>query len=62
MMLNRRVFLMAIGAVGVAQAVRALEVEDDAIRDLLRKRVEVEKRSVGMAVCVVTPDRKRVAA
>ena len=62
MMLNRRVFLMAIGAVGVAQAVRALEVEDDAIRDLLRKRVEVEKRSVGMAVCVVTPDRKRFAA
>ena len=51
---------MAIGAVGFAQAVRALEVEDDAIRAILRRRVEVEKRSVGMAVCVATPDRKRI--
>jgi hypothetical protein len=61
-MLNRRAFLMAIGAVGVAQAVRAVDVEDDPIRALLRRRVDVEKRSVGMAVCVVTRDRKRFAA
>src|SRR5579871_285322 len=61
-MLNRRAFLIAAAAVGVARTVRALEVEDDVISALLRKRVEVEKRSVGMAVCVVTPDHKRLAA
>jgi len=33
---------------------------DDAIRELLRQRVDVEKRTVGMAVCVVTPDRRGV--
>jgi serine-type D-Ala-D-Ala carboxypeptidase/endopeptidase len=36
--------------------------DDDAIRDILRRRVEVEKRTVGVAVCVVTPDRKRFVA
>lgn len=62
-MLNRRSFLMTIGAVGAAQALRALEVEDDdSIRDILRRRVDVEKRTVGMAVCVVTPNRKRIVA
>jgi serine-type D-Ala-D-Ala carboxypeptidase/endopeptidase len=58
MTLNRRAFLMAIGAVGVAHAAPALEVEDDAIRAILRRRVEVEKRSVGMAVCMVMPNGK----
>ena len=62
-MLNRRSFLMGISAVGAAQALRALEVvDDDTIRDILRRRVEVEKRTVGMAVCVVTPNRKRIVA
>jgi len=62
-MLNRRSFLMTIGAVGAAQALRALEVEDDdTIRDILRRLVDVEKRTVGMAVCVVTPNRKRIVA
>jgi serine-type D-Ala-D-Ala carboxypeptidase/endopeptidase len=62
-MLNRRTFTMGIGAAAVAGAARALEVDDNkAIRDILRRRVEVEKRSVGVAVCVVTPNRKRFVA
>jgi serine-type D-Ala-D-Ala carboxypeptidase/endopeptidase len=41
----------------------ALEVDDDqAIRDILRRRVDLERRSVGMAVCVVTPERTRFVA
>ncbi len=40
-----------------------LEVDnDDAIRDILRRRVELEKRSVGMAVSVVRPDSTRFVA
>jgi serine-type D-Ala-D-Ala carboxypeptidase/endopeptidase len=61
-MLNRRLFTTGIGAAAIAGGARALEVDDDnAIRDILRRRVEVEKRSIGMAVCVVTPNRKRSA-
>ena len=59
-MLNRRTFTMSIAAAVVAGLAQAREVNDDAIRDILRRRVEVEKRSVGMAVCVVTPGRKRL--
>src|SRR5579871_5780322 len=58
-MLNRRAFMMGIGAstAAIAGAAQAIEVDDDeAIRDILRRRVEVEKRAVGMAVCRVTPD------
>jgi D-alanyl-D-alanine-carboxypeptidase/D-alanyl-D-alanine-endopeptidase len=59
-MLNRRTFTIAISAAAMAAKARALEVDDDnAIRDILRRRVEVEKRSVGIAVCVVTPNRRR---
>ena len=59
-MLNRRTFTTGIGATAIAGAAQALEVDDDAaIRDILRRRVELEKRTVGMAVCVVTPNRKR---
>jgi serine-type D-Ala-D-Ala carboxypeptidase/endopeptidase len=62
-MLNRRTFTMGISAAAMAAmaaGARALEVDDDnAIRDILRRRIEVEKRSVGMAVCVVTRNRKR---
>ena len=62
-MLNRRTFVAGVGALATAGAVRALEVDDDdAIRDVLRRRVEVEKRTVGMAVCVVTPNRTRFVA
>lgn len=59
-MLNRRDFMTGIGAAAIPGAAQTLEVDDDnAIRGILRRRVEVEKRSVGMAVCVVTPGRKR---
>lgn len=62
-MLNRRTFVTGIGALATVRAVRALEVDDDdAIREVLRRRVEVEKRTVGMAVCVVTPNRTRFVA
>jgi D-alanyl-D-alanine-carboxypeptidase/D-alanyl-D-alanine-endopeptidase len=61
--LNRRTFTTAIAAATIAGVVRAREVDDDgAIRDILRRRVEIEKRTVGMAVCVVTPNRKRFVA
>jgi len=60
-MLNRRDFMAALGAAAVARAARAFEVnDDDSIRDILRRRIDVEKRTLGMAVCVVTPDRQRI--
>jgi D-alanyl-D-alanine-carboxypeptidase/D-alanyl-D-alanine-endopeptidase len=62
-MLNRRTFTIGISAApmtAMAAGARALEVDDDdTIRDILRRRVDMEKRSVGMAVCVVTPRRTR---
>lgn len=59
-MLNRRSFTMSIAAAAIAGPAQAAEVSDDAIRDILRQRIDVEKRSVGMAVCVVTPNRRRI--
>jgi serine-type D-Ala-D-Ala carboxypeptidase/endopeptidase len=59
--LNRRTFTTAIAAAAITGVARALEVEeedDDVIRDILKQRVE-EKRTVGMAVCVLTPNRQR---
>ena len=52
---------MTVLAAAIAGASQAREVvdDDDAIRDILRHRVDVEKRSVGMAVCVATPRHKR---
>jgi D-alanyl-D-alanine-carboxypeptidase/D-alanyl-D-alanine-endopeptidase len=58
--LNRRTFTISIAAAATSGLAQALEVSDDAIRDILRQRIEVEKRSVGMAVCVVTPNRGRL--
>ena len=59
-MLNRRTFAAAIAATALTGVARALKVDDDdAIRDILKRRVKVEKRTVGMAVCVVTPNRQR---
>jgi hypothetical protein len=52
-MLNRRTFMTGIVGAAIAGAAQALEVDDDdAIREILKRRVEVEKRTVGMAVCV----------
>ncbi len=65
-MLNRRTFTQAIAAAAISAAPPLWPagvpdvVDDDAIRDILRRRIDVEKRSVGMAVCVVTPRRKRI--
>ena len=62
-MLNRRTFTTAIAAAAITGAAHAVEVDDDdTIRDILRRRVEVEKRTVGMAVCIVTPKRRRFVA
>jgi CubicO group peptidase (beta-lactamase class C family) len=50
-------------AMNPAISVPGLDLDDDdAIRDVLRRRVEVEKRTVGIAVCVVTPQRTRFLA
>ncbi len=57
-MRNRRTLMTGFGAAALATVASAPEVDDDdAIRDILRRRVEVEKRAVGMAACVVTPHR-----
>jgi CubicO group peptidase (beta-lactamase class C family) len=74
-MLSRRETLSTVIAAGVVafgnDAVAAERTHraggagiagDDAIRDLLRQRVDVEKRSVGMAVCVVAPDRQSLVS
>jgi serine-type D-Ala-D-Ala carboxypeptidase/endopeptidase len=53
--------MTALGAAAIARAARAFEIDDDdSIRDILRRRIDVEKRTLGMAVCVVTPDRQRI--
>lgn len=59
--MNRRTFMMSIAATAASAGLaQAFDVSDDTIRDILRQRIDVEKRSVGMAVCVVTPNRKRL--
>jgi CubicO group peptidase (beta-lactamase class C family) len=59
-MLNRRTFTTGVVAAAIAGTPHALEFDhDDAIRDILKRRVEVEKRAVGMAVSVVMPNRER---
>ena len=62
-MLKRRTFMTGIGAAAIAGGTQGLEVDDDEIiHAILRQRIEVDKRAVGMAVCVVTPDRERLVA
>jgi D-alanyl-D-alanine-carboxypeptidase/D-alanyl-D-alanine-endopeptidase len=64
-MLNRRSFTTVLAAAAIAGTPRAWskdtpDVSDDhTIRDILKRRIDLQKRSVGMAVCVVTPARKR---
>ena len=56
--------LMARGLVAHASASgldRGSKIPDDqSIRELLQHRIEVEKRTVGMAACVVAPDRTHI--
>jgi CubicO group peptidase (beta-lactamase class C family) len=62
---NRRTFAKGITAVAVTAAARTRAAaapgvaDDDAVRDILKRRVDLEKRTVGMAACVVTPARER---
>ena len=57
-MLHRRGLIIGVGAVAISGAARATEVEkDDAIRDILGRRVDVQKQTVGIAVSVVAPSR-----
>jgi serine-type D-Ala-D-Ala carboxypeptidase/endopeptidase len=59
-MLNRRDFMAALGAAILARSAGASERDDDdAVRDILRRRIDGEKRSLGMVVCIATPDRQR---
>ena len=51
--------MTTIGAAAISGVVWAREVDDNAIRDILKQRIEINKRTVGMAVCVVTPNRQR---
>ena len=56
-MLSRRTFVTAIGATAIAALAQAREADD--ARELLRRRVEVERHAVGMAACVLTSSRTR---
>jgi CubicO group peptidase (beta-lactamase class C family) len=56
-------FRIAMNPTISGPAAQALDLEDDdAIQNFLRRRVEVEMRTVGIAVCVVTPQRTRFLA
>jgi D-alanyl-D-alanine-carboxypeptidase/D-alanyl-D-alanine-endopeptidase len=58
--LNRREFVSGIGAAAIDEALPAIDVDNNqTIREILRLRIESEKRAVGMAVCVVAPRRQR---
>jgi len=66
-MLSRREALLASIATGmaafggpVAAGPGDKVASDDAIRDLLRQRIDVEERAIGMAVCVITPHDRRI--
>ena len=62
-MLSRRTFTQAIAAAAALVTVPAQADErvigDDAIRDILRRRIDAQKRSVGMAVGVVCERHRR---
>lgn len=62
-MLNRRLFIGGMGAAAIARRSKAAAVDADAaLRGILKDRVEVQKRAVGMAACVVSPDRTAFVA
>ncbi len=63
--MNRRTFILSscAGLLALHRVeAKTINLSDEAIRDILRRRVEVEKRTVGLAVCVVTPNRERFVA
>lgn len=65
-MMNRRTFILSscascasLLALHRAEA-QAVNFSDEAIRDILRRRIDVEKRATGMAVGIVERGRRRV--
>ncbi|HEY8025917.1 MAG TPA: serine hydrolase domain-containing protein [Burkholderiaceae bacterium] len=62
-MINRRMFVLGTcaGLLGFNRAeAKTVKLSYDAIRDILRHRIDVEKRATGMAVGVVEGGRRRV--
>jgi CubicO group peptidase (beta-lactamase class C family) len=69
-MMNRRAFLLSscagllsscAGYLALHQAeAQTVKLSDEAIRDILRRRIDVEKRAIGMAVGIVERRRRRV--
>jgi CubicO group peptidase (beta-lactamase class C family) len=62
-MMNRRTFVLSscasLLALHRAEA-QTVNLSDEAIRDILRRRIDVEKRATGMAVGIVDRGRRRV--
>lgn len=62
-MINRRKFILGCGAglllLNSAEA-KTVKLSDDAIRAILRRRVDVEKRATGMAVGIIESGRRRI--
>jgi CubicO group peptidase (beta-lactamase class C family) len=62
-MMNRRTFVLSSCASLLAlhrAAAQVVNLSDEAIRDILRRRIDVEKRATGMAVGIVEHGRRRV--
>ena len=62
-LMNRRTFVLtscaSLLALHRAEA-QTVNLSDEAIRDILRRRIDVEKRATGMAVGIVEHGRRRV--
>ena len=62
-MMNRRTFILSscasLLALHRAEA-QTVHLSDEAIRDILRRRIDVEKRMTGMAVGIVERGRRRM--
>ena len=54
--------MQAMAAAALAPLPAGAVAADGTIHEILRRRVEVAKRAVGMAACVVTPGGRRFVA
>jgi CubicO group peptidase (beta-lactamase class C family) len=62
-MTNRRAFVLSscVSLLALHRAgAQAINLSDEAIRDILRRRIDVDKRATGMAVAIVERGRRRV--
>jgi D-alanyl-D-alanine-carboxypeptidase/D-alanyl-D-alanine-endopeptidase len=62
-MMNRRTFILSSCASLLAfhrAEAQTVSLSDEAIRDILRRRIDVDKRATGMAVGIVERGRRRV--